>query len=417
MRITEQMNKIRNIMPLLAAVTAIIVAIIVIETNPFGGGSSSTTSDKPIIIDAPEGQSENEVQVARDLDSKPKTGFPTAPEVEKIHAWINSQPLMISDLRGKVVLVDFWTYTCVNCIRTFPYLKVWHSKYADDGLVILGVHTPEFKFEEKVENVHDAVKKYDIGWPIAVDNDWATWRAYENRYWPAKYLIDKDGLTRYTHFGEGAYVETELKIRELLEETGADLSQLDPDLPDFQPYDPSFLENPTLGITQELYAGWLRGNGIRGSYVNTGQEGYKAHDKVFDYVDPGKHEKHLMYLQGPWYKGQESLKHGRETSNFEDYVSLKYAAKSVNAVIKLDGEAAEPYKVLITLDGEHLDDSNKGDDVVLDEDGRSFLYIDQARLYSIINTPVYGVYELKLSSNSEDFVLFAFTFGVYDTGV
>ena len=404
-------------LPLLTAVTVIIVAIVVIERNPFGGGSSDTFSGDPIIIDAPEGQSGDGVEVALEVDSKPKSGFPTAPEVEEINAWINSQPLMISDLRGKVVLVDFWTYTCVNCIRTFPYLKVWHSKYADDGLVILGVHTPEFKFEEKLENVHNAVKKYAITWPIAVDNNWATWRAYENRYWPAKYLIDKDGLTRYTHFGEGAYVETERKIRELLKETGADLSELNPDLPDFQPYDPSFLENPTLGITQELYAGWLRGNAIRGGYVNNGQEGYKAHDKVFDYMDPGKHEKHLMYLQGPWHKGQESLKHGRETSNFEDYISLIYAAKSANAVIKLDGEDTEPFKVLVTLDGKNLDESNKGDDVVIDKDGKSFLHVDQARLYSIVNTPNYGVYELKLSSNSEDFVLFAFTFGVYESGV
>ena len=117
--------------------------------------------------------------------------------------------------------MDFWTYTCINCIRTLPYLKEWHAKYADDGLVILGVHTPEFKFEEKLENVRQAVKDIGIGWAVGLDNDYATWDAYKNRYWPAIYLIDKDGIIRYTRVGEGAYAETESKIRELLKESGA----------------------------------------------------------------------------------------------------------------------------------------------------------------------------------------------------
>ena len=345
---------------------------------------------------------------------------PLAPEVVGITAWINSEPLKISDLRGKVVLVDFWTYTCVNCIRTFPYLKIWHAKYADDGLVILGVHTPEFRFEEKLENVKQAVKDNGIGWSVALDNDYATWRAYENRFWPAKYLIDKDGVVRYTHFGEGAYIETELKIRKLLEESGADLSELDAELPDFQPLDPGYLKNRSARPTRELYAGWERGyNDVQygsGGYVGHG-EYYGTSDAVITYQDPDRHAPGFIYLQGPWYNNFESLRHGRETSQFEDYISLKFSARSVNAVIKPEAEGAEPFKVLVTLDGEFLTASNKGADVVIEEDGRSFLYVEKARMFSVIQAPTFGTYELKLRSNSPDFALFAFTFGNYESGV
>ena len=132
-----------------------------------------------------------------------------APELTQVFSWINSEPLTLEGLRGDVVLIDFWTYTCINCIRTLPYLKDWHDKYADLGLTIIGVHTPEFEFEKKKENVIDAVAEYGLEYPVVQDNDFGTWRAFENRYWPAKYLIDKDGYIRYSHFGEGAYQETE----------------------------------------------------------------------------------------------------------------------------------------------------------------------------------------------------------------
>ena len=144
-----------------------------------------------------------------------------APEFGGIEAWINGGPLTMEELRGKVVLIDFWTYTCINCIHTFPFLKEMHAKYADDGLVIVGVHSPEFEFEKSYDNVVEATQKDALVWTMAQDNDFITWRRYNNRYWPAEYLIDKDGVVRYTHFGEGAYAETEDVIRELLAEGGA----------------------------------------------------------------------------------------------------------------------------------------------------------------------------------------------------
>ena len=378
--------------------TVAIVIVVAIIANPFGNGQ---TSGGPVAVaDDSEG-----IQ---------------APELVGIDAWINSQPLKIIGLAGRVVLVDFWTYTCVNCIRTFPYLKSWHAKYADDGLVVLGVHTPEFTFEEKLGNVQQAVTDNGIAWAVALDNDYETWRAYDNRSWPAKYLIDKEGIIRYTHFGEGAYAETELKIRELLEESGAELAELDPDLPNDQTLDSAFLEDPSAQSTGELFLGWERGcQGLLDSYIGYvgDQANCRARDAVLDHEDAGYRKKHTIYLQGPWYTGPEYLKHERETSGFEDYIALKFSAKSANAVIKPEGEETGLLKVLVTLDGKDLTDSNKGEDVVIEEGGRSFLYVNEPRMYSIVQAPSYGDYELKLSSNSPHFAISTFTFGEYESGI
>jgi thiol-disulfide isomerase/thioredoxin len=139
-----------------------------------------------------------------------------APEFTGIEKWLNSDPLTIQQLRGKVVLIDFWTYTCINCINTLPYVKSWNQKYKDQGLVVIGVHTPEYPFERSTENVKTAIKRFNINFPVAQDNQYATWGAYNNQYWPAFYLIDKKGQVVYTHFGEGEYPQTEAAIKALL---------------------------------------------------------------------------------------------------------------------------------------------------------------------------------------------------------
>ncbi len=150
------------------------------------------------------------------------------PALTNVSGWVNTEPFAISDLRGQVVLVDFWTYTCINCLRTLPYLKDWHAKYDDLGLEIVGVHAPEFEFEKVRDNVVAAVEKHGLGWRMAQDNDFSTWRAFNNRAWPSKYLVDQNGVIRYTHIGEGAYDETKAKIRELLEAGGVDVSTIVP---------------------------------------------------------------------------------------------------------------------------------------------------------------------------------------------
>lgn len=139
-----------------------------------------------------------------------------APTFTGIDKWLNSEPLSMDKLRGRVVLVDFWTYSCINCIRTLPHVKKWHDTYKNKGLVVVGVHTPEYAFERNTSNVQAAVSRLGITYPVAQDNQYATWKAYNNRYWPAVYLIDKAGKVVYSHFGEGKYEETESVIRRLL---------------------------------------------------------------------------------------------------------------------------------------------------------------------------------------------------------
>ena len=134
--------------------------------------------------------------------------------------WLNSPPLVAEELRGRVVLVDFWTYSCVNWLRTLPYVRAWHERYRDDGLVVVGAHAPEFGFEHDLDNVQRAVRELDVGYPVVIDNDFAIWRAFGNHYWPAAYLVDRDGQVRFHHFGEGAYDEIEQACRQLLEAAG-----------------------------------------------------------------------------------------------------------------------------------------------------------------------------------------------------
>jgi thiol-disulfide isomerase/thioredoxin len=141
-----------------------------------------------------------------------------APNFTGIDKWLNSDPLTMQQLRGKVVLVDFWTYTCINCIHVLPYVESWNQKYKDQGLVVVGVHTPEYSFERDTDNVQKAIKHLGITYPVAQDNHYATWSAYDNQYWPAFYLVDKKGNVVYTHFGEGDYDQTEAKIKALLAE-------------------------------------------------------------------------------------------------------------------------------------------------------------------------------------------------------
>ena len=339
-----------------------------------------------------------------------------APEFSGISAWINSDPLTMEALLGQVVLIDFWTYTCINCIRTYPYLKLWNSRYSDDGLVIVGVHAPEFEFEKDYDNVVQASMMDGIVWPIAQDNDFSTWRTYDNRYWPAKYLIDKDGVVRYTHFGEGGYAETEELIRELLLDTGVTLNDENLPLPEDQMLDPTFRNTRGADYTRELYGGYQRGQNDllfgRGGYVGQ-TEYYKSLDTMFDFQAPDEFEPNLIYLQGPWHIGPESFRHAGDAPDFDDYLALVYSARTVNAVLTSD--SGVPYKVRLTVDGEYLTEENKGQDVIIGDDGESYLWVTEPKMYSIVENPTWvSREELKMSSDSLDFGLFAFTFGVYE---
>ncbi len=154
----------------------------------------------------------------------PASDVQAAPEFQNIDTWLNSPPLKLRELRGKVVLVDFWTYTCINCLNHLPYVKDWNQKYKDKGLVVVGVHTPEFAYEKSTANVKDAIERLQIKHAVAQDNSYGTWKAFGNQYWPAVYLIDKQGKIVYSHFGEGSYGTTEKKIQALLAEPVPSLS-------------------------------------------------------------------------------------------------------------------------------------------------------------------------------------------------
>ena len=339
-----------------------------------------------------------------------------APEFAGTQEWINSEPLSMDGLRGKVVLIDFWTYTCVNCIRTLPYLQSWQERYADDGLVIVGVHTPEFEFEKLYDNVVQASETEGVTWPVVQDNEFSVWRSYSNRYWPAKYLIDQGGVIQYRHFGEGRYAETEEEIRKLLAVTGEASESLSMPLPSDQQTDETASGRQR---TPELFAGWLfvlsHYQGGRGLYVGQRDAYNNRRDQVAQLELPERITPHRIYFNGPWHIGAERARHAVKTDHLDDFVLLVYSARSVNAVLTSD--SGEPYQVRITVNGEYLTDDNKGDDIIIGDDGVSYLQVTDPKLYKIVeHSDWQGEQELRMSSMSDDFGLYSFTFGIYEDG-
>ena len=375
------------------------------------GGSESMTDPTSTTAPATEPKSPDEpCPTPRPVEEVPGEK-PLAPELVGITGWINTEPFTMEDLRGKVVLVDFWTYTCVNCIRTFPFLRDWHEKYADLGLVIVGVHAPEFEFEKVYENVEQASVEHDLGWPIAQDNDFRTWRAYSNRAWPTKYLVDRNGLVRYAHVGEGAYGETEAKIRELLWETGVCTSHITEGTVKRPNYDPQAGSGTQ---TRELYAGRYRNLGADLPYIANPEYYEIPANTPTNYTDPGGHKNHRLYLHGLWHNGAESVTHARETENLEDYIAINFLGTTVNTVLDFDG--GDPFKVYVTLAGHPITPEFSGADIEWEDDGTAYFMVDEPRMYRVVELPSFGGTELRLSSNSDRFSLFTFTFGSYVEG-
>jgi thiol-disulfide isomerase/thioredoxin len=324
-----------------------------------------------------------------------------APEFPPGVTWLNSPPLTLKQLRGKVVLVDFWEYTCVNCIRTFPYLQEWDRRYRGKGLVIIGVHTPEFGFARQVENVRRAADGFGFKYPIAVDSAYKIWTAYDNHYWPAKYLIDKNGVIRDSHFGEGGYGNTEAEIRKLLKEINPKVA-LPPVMEPLRGEDrPGAVCYP---VTPELYAGSLRGQ--LGSRSTPGGAAL--------YDDPGEHEDGVIYPQGAWQQGRETLMHTRQTSTPQDYIALRYHALGVNAVLK--PERGKPIRLDVQHDGKPVAKTDKGQDVRYDAAGKSYVLVDQPRMYSLVKNAKFGQRELKLLAAEEGLGLYSFTFTSCEAG-
>ncbi len=309
-----------------------------------------------------------------------------APEIIPGGEWFNSAPLTVKELKGKVVLIDFWTYTCINCQRTIPYLKDWHSKYKDNGLVIIGVHSPEFEFEKNPENVKKAISDFGLEYPVIQDNNFDTWNAYSNRYWPAKYLVDKDGYIRYTHFGEGAYAETEKVIQELLKESGQTV-QID-------------IKSATNAerqseLTPETYLGYQRMLYLMGSgKADPGEQQFTLSKDI---------SKNKFSFGGKWNIGKESA-----TAIDDATLVYNFNGEKVFLVMNPapDGAGQAPGTVKVYLDGKLVNLQNSGKDV---KNGN--VLIDSDRLYELIDlkgNP--GNHLLKLEF-TEGVEAFAFTFG------
>jgi len=301
-----------------------------------------------------------------------------APDIAGIEAWINSKPLQLDQLKGKVVLIDFWTYSCINCVRSLPYIKDWYAKYHKEGLVVIGVHTPEFDFEKNLENVKNSVSKYGIEYPVALDNNFVTWRNFKNQFWPAHYLINKEGEVVYTHFGEGDYDITENNIRFLL-----GMNKALPELPE--------KEVETQNQTPETYLGYAR------------VERFSSPDSMElnqskTYHFPPELREHDWALQGDWIVKEQQI----TAASPNAAIKIHFNAEKVYAVM---GNKNKPITVKVLLNGEQVI-SQKGSDVK-----NSSVIVNNQGLYSLIDLKRSESGVLELIATEPDLEVFTFTFG------
>ncbi len=314
-----------------------------------------------------------------------------APELEG-GQWLQGGPVRIQG-SGHPVLVDFWDYTCLNCLRTLPYLAEWHRRYAGLGLTIVGVHTPEFSFAKNPEHVRRAIEGLEIPYPVVLDADYRIWQAYENRYWPAKYFVDAAGLIRARHFGEGGYAESEGFLQLLLQEQPGFSGTLPTVMAPVRPED--HVDAVCYRVTPELYCGYARGA--------IGNVGTISPDRPMTYRDPGKHIEGVLYLDGDWLLASENLARPFGASG-ASRLHLSYLAVDVNLVLHppITGDRAT---LRVLLDGQPIPAERAGEDVV---DGQ--VTVDRPRMYRLVRGDDAERHELTLETESDGVAAFAFTF-------
>jgi len=292
-----------------------------------------------------------------------------APAITGIEQWINSPPLDMASLKGKVVLVDFWTYSCINCVRTLPHIKEWNEKYKDKGLVIIGVHSPEFEFEKNPDNVREAVKKQGIKYAVALDNHLSTWQNFTNRYWPAHYLINKEGQVVYTHFGEGNYDITEQTIRFLLGlASDSSATTTSPISSDNQ--------------TPETYLGYAREQHFAGETV-------PLHDAIMDYHFPAILPLHHWALEGKWKMEAERL----ITQDKNAALQFHFSAKK--AYLVMGNSTDTPLAASISLNGKAMKP----------------IAVSRHTLYELVNQEHAKEGQLQITADHAGLEVYAFTFG------
>jgi cytochrome c biogenesis protein CcdA/thiol-disulfide isomerase/thioredoxin len=330
------------------------------ETTPSGamngpgmmtGGPAMTGGPDMMMKGKPQGQS-GELPVEGALP--PLTG---------VTEWLNSPPLTPEALRGKVVLVDFWTYSCINCLRAIPYVRAWSEKYKDQGLVVIGVHAPEFAFEKNIRNVRAAVGDLKIDYPVAIDNDYAVWRAFNNHYWPAHYFIDAEGRTRHHHFGEGSYDESERVIQQLLAEAGKT-------------------------VASDIVAVNAAGAEAQADMANVGSpETYVGYERAENFISPGGAVEDVRHvyaaatprlnewaLSGDWTIGKEDASLNEKGGR----IVYRFHARDLHLVLG-PGPDGAPVKFRVTLDGAAPGSSHGAD---VDADGQGT--VTTQRLYQLI---------------------------------
>jgi len=314
----------------------------------------------------------------------------TLPPLDGAVEWLNSPPLTAAGLRGKVVVVDFWTYSCVNCLRTLPYVRAWYEKYKDQGLVVIGVHAPEFAFEKDIDNVKRAVKDLKVDYPVAIDNNYAIWRAFQNQYWPAHYFIDAEGRIRHHHFGEGEYAESEEIIKQLLAEAGAKQVAsgiVQPDAGGIALAPENAMQSP------ETYIGYDRAENFASSAVR---------DREHEYSIPTSLSQNQWGLGGTWTVADENAKLARAGGR----IAFRFHARDVNLVLGPSPDG-KPVKYKVTLDGK-APGANRGVDVSAEGSGE----VTSQRLYQLLR--VQGdvadrTFEIEFLDPGVE--AFAFTFG------
>ena len=390
------------------AVVTLIVGFAIYFNNPSFNKSSSIIQQQKIDKAISAATSKNGNIITIDLDKTKftnidKSQFQKAPDLTQISGYLNTpnnnQPIHLANYKGKVVLIDFWTYSCINCIRTIPYLNDWYSKYADKGFVIIGVHSPEFEFEKNYDNVKTAVQKFGIMYPVVLDNNLGTWNAYGNQYWPRHYLIDAQGYIREDHIGEGGYAETEKTIQSLLAERAAldGLKQVSFSTKTAPTINSKSLQYIDLSkqTTPELYLGYSYARSPLGNSQNFEPE------QTVTYTIPSNTnlQPNIVYLDGQWKNNHDNI----ELQGNSGSIILTYYAKAVNIVASGKGQTGT-----VTEDGNSkIPIKSIGTD--LNKDGKFIL--NGQRLYNLALHDSYGVHSIIINVKGKGFQLYTFTFG------
>ena len=320
-------------------------------------------------------------------------GSSPLPALSDATGWINSKPLTAKELKGKVVFVDFWDYSCINCIRAVPYIRAWADKYKDSGLVVIGVHTPEFDVEKQLPNVQKAVQKFGITYPVALDSDYAIWNAFHNQFWPAHYFIDAKGKVRYTHFGEGEYDQSERWIQELLKEANA--KTMPSGITSVHGEGIQAAADTSDVLSPETYIGYARAK----HFASPG--GIKQ-DSDHLYTAPSHLQPNEWGLVGQWVDREQAA----TLKSAGGKIVFRFHARDLHLVLG-PGPDGKPIRFRVTMDGQA-----PGENHGVDTDAQGNGVVSDHRLYQLIrqNGPI-GGHTFEIEFEDPGVQAFSFTFG------